>query len=388
MGIPNADFTAGKTSCALGNGEMTCDVSIGFSPRAPGLRRGALVINDAANPPNALLSVPLYGFADASVPALTPQTARVFNTGGAGVARSSQIALDGLGNLYVAGGPGETVLKLPAGGGVGTSVGVLGAGLSGAEGLALDGAGNLFVADQNQNRIVVITPAGAATVLSIGGLSTPLSVPSALTFDAEGNLYIAGSQNGRVVKVTFLGVTGTTASGIGSDVGTGAFTLGNAAGVAVAPSGTVYIADAVNNRVLQVSAAGTASMLIPSGLIFNDPQGIGVDGMGNVYVADSGNNRVVEITNAGVTSVVSTPGVSNPPALNNPTSVAADAAGKVYIADSNNHRIVEVPVGGASLSFPRTRVGVRSSPLTATVTNLGNQPLIFATNPADTPDFP
>src|SRR5208282_718819 len=48
---------------------------------------------------------------------------------------------------------------------------------------------------------------------------------------------------------------------------------------------------------------------------------------------------------------------------------------------------IEVSTSDASLAFPGTRVGMASSAQTATVTNLGNQPLVFAAHPGYTEDF-
>jgi len=55
-----------------------------------------------------------------------------------------------------------------------------------------------------------------------------------------------------------------------------------------------------------------------------------VDGAGDLYIADTGNNRVVEVTAAGVASVLSTGGLT----LSHPFGVAVDGAGDVYIADA------------------------------------------------------
>ena len=77
--------------------------------------------------------------------------------------------------------------------------------------------------------------------------------------------------------------------------------------------------------------------------------------------------------------------------MSNLYGVTVDASGNVYLPDSANNRIVEVPVAGASLAFAGTSYGMAStdSPKTATVTNLGNLPLVLGAspNPAYTPSF-
>ena len=291
--------------------------------------------------------------------------------------------------MYVGNFAAGNVVEVPAGGGTGYVAGISGEPLAAVTGVAIDGAGNLFIADEGHSRIVVQTPAGIASELSISGLSPGLSEPYGLAFDAAGNLYIADDGNSRIVKVSSLAVLGPASSGVGSAINTGGFSLGHVTGVGVESAG-----NHLHRRPHQRSGAadhpaGAASLLVPAGITpaLSDPQGVGVDAMGNVYIADSGNNRIVEVTTAGVASVVSTPGLPSPSALSDPSGVTVDSSGNIFIADWNNNRIVEVPAAEASLTFPHTKVGSASSWQTATITNIGNQPLIFAANPDYPADF-
>jgi hypothetical protein len=251
----------------------------------------------------------------------------------------------------------------------------------------------LFISDHLHSRIIVITPGGVASVLTINGLASALGLPTGLAFDGAGNLYIADYSNGRVVEVSSLFVSGSTSVGIGKVIGTGSYsTTGyEITGVAVDSMGNIYIPDGYDgtdpSRVIKVTAAGVASLLTPTGITFSHPAGVSVDGMGNIYVADQGNNRIVEITTAGVASVLAIKG----PTPNSAFGVTVDPSGNLYIPDEGNSRVLFVNVSGAVLTFPTsTRQGTTDTtdgPLTATVTNLGNQPLIFSTNPAYTADF-
>ena len=346
-----------------------------------------------------LLTVPLYGFSDAPLAALSPSNATLISSGEVVNELPFQLALDGAGNIYVGnyveGGDSPEVVKIPAGGGAASAVSTGSVGLgSSITGVALDGAGNLFIADYYNDQIVVVTPGGVASVLAITGLSPALGEPAELAFDGAGNLYIADLEpNSRIVKISSLAVAGSTSSGLGQVVNTGSYSFagGSVTGVGVSSNGTVYIAGRTSNQsnVVQVTAAGVASLLNASGVTFSNPQGAFVDAMGNVYIEDAGNSRVVKITTAGVASVVAIQGLTSPATLASGYGVTADASGNLYIPDWTNNRIVFVNVSGASLTFASTNVGSTSSdsPQTATVTNLGNQPLVLSANPTFTANF-
>ena len=260
-------------------------------------------------------------------------------------------------------------------------------------GVAVDGAGNLFISDHLHSRIIVITPGGVASVLSISGSAPALGYPTALAFDGAGNLYISDYENGRIVEVSCLYVGGSTSAGLGTVIGTGSYTTSaeGITGVAVDSQGNVYISDGYAgsdpSRIIKVTAAGVVSLLTPTGITFSRPEGVSVDGMGNIYVADGGNNRIVEITTAGVASVLAVNGLASPTTLGSPFGVTVDPFGNLYIPDSGNNRVLFVNVSGAALSFPSTGTGATSAAKTATVSNLGNQPLVFSANPTYTPNF-
>jgi len=72
-------------------------------------------------------------------------------------------------------------------------------------------------------------------------------------------------------------------------------------GVAVDSAGNVYVADASNNAVKRIAAAGGAITTLGSG--FNYPTGVAVDSAGNIYVADTDNNAVKKLSFTPVTPV-------------------------------------------------------------------------------------
>jgi sugar lactone lactonase YvrE len=393
-GTQNLDFTVnGTNSCTPGTtGNVACSVDVQFLPTAPGLRRGAIVVYDNSTPQVPLIIVPLYGIADAAQAAISPGPAHVIGTGSVPTALPFQLALDGAGDIYSANYTGSNIVKIPVGGGSASVVlfATLSPPIGFITGVAVDGAGNLFFGDHYNNRIDIVAANGYTSVLSISGLVTALELPTGIFFDGAGNLYISDYQNGRVVKVTNLVVaqkSSQSSSGIGFVVTPGTYTFASdsLSGVAVDPQGAVYFADASGNRVVKVSSAGAASLVVTTPLTLHSPQGVTVDGMGNLYIADAGNSRIVQVTTAGTASVVSFTGSVG--SLSGLYGVTVDPLGNILLPDFSNNRILEVNISGATLIFPNTNVSATSAPQTATVTNLGDESLVFSANPTYTANF-
>ena len=74
-------------------------------------------------------------------------------------------------------------------------------------------------------------------------------------------------------------------------------------GVAVDPSGNVWVADTSNDRITKFDASG--NVLFNFGSVgsgpgqFSNPHGISVDVQGNIWVADTSNNRVQKLRGGG-----------------------------------------------------------------------------------------
>jgi sugar lactone lactonase YvrE len=173
--------------------------------------------------------------------------------------------------------------------------------------------------------------------------------------------------NNLIRKVTAAGVVSTLAGSTtgGHDNGTGtAATFGWPTGVAVDGSGTVYVADTMNNMIRKITPAGEVSTLagsstmgqadgIGSAATFNKPFGIAVDAAGTIFVADEGNSLIRKITPigevstlAGSTASGNTDGTGTAASFNHPTGVAVDASGNVYVADTNNNLIRKITPAG------------------------------------------
>lgn len=370
------DFTIANTStCAVGT-TAACTLDITFTPQNPGLRKGAAILQYGSASSQRLI-VPIFGYADAPVAAVSPAGGDVVNT--TAIAGPFQSVMDGAGNIYVTSYLDSKLYEIVAGSSTPVAVSTGSYTLSSPAGLAMDPAGNLFIADSDNSRILERQPDGTTSVLSITGLNRNIFMPTALSFDRFDNLYIADYGNGRVVKVT--------PSGVGSVLSTGSFTFDSSfTGIDVDSSGTLYIADRDNARVVKVPANGAASVVPVTGFTLNTPQGVAVDGNDNVYILDSNNMRVLRVTTAGNVSMVSFRGVS----LGSfDYGVTASAGGQLLVSDFSNNRLVGINTGTGGYTFANTNVGATSSdsPLAGSITNLGNQPLVFTSAPTYTNDF-
>ena len=131
--------------------------------------------------------------------------------------------------------------------------------------------------------------------------------------------------------------------------------------VAVAPDGTVVVAD--GNRIVRVDGAGKVAVVAGSEgsgnsdgpaawATFNAPRGIAVAPGGVIYVSDTNNNRIRVIQNGTVSALAG--GLAGPDAQGfadgqgtaarfaQPMGIALEANGNLLVADSWNLRIREV----------------------------------------------
>jgi sugar lactone lactonase YvrE len=309
----------------------------------------------------------------------TASTARFAYPGG--------VAVDSVGNAYVADTDNSTIRKITSAGVVSTLAGLPGgnngsadgtgsaARFHGPRGVAVDNAGNVYVADTVNNTIRKITPAGAVSTLaglagSVGsadgtGGAARFDYPHAVAADSAGNVYVADTENNTIRKITPAGVV-TTLAGLpgssGSSDGAGsAARFWGPQGVAVDSAGNIYVADTYNHTIRKITSAGLVTTLAGSegfsgsedgkGSVvrFYDPEGVAVDSMGNVYVADTYNQIIRKITPAGVVTTLaglpggsgvgSADGTGSAARFNYPHGIAVNSAGNVYVADTANHTI-------------------------------------------------
>ncbi|MGI8824566.1 MAG: NHL repeat-containing protein [Chloroflexota bacterium] len=113
--------------------------------------------------------------------------------------------------------------------------------------IVLDGAGNLYVADGRHDRILKLSPGGIALASwgSFGTAPGKFNQPSGIALDAHGNIYVADTGNDRIQKLSPAGIFLRSWGATGSRPGL----FHDPAALALDSRGDMYVADAGNNRI-------------------------------------------------------------------------------------------------------------------------------------------
>jgi len=208
------------------------------------------------------------------------------------------LAQDPAGNIYVADADNYRIRRIDPAGNVTTLAGsgVRGfldgpagnARFSEPQGLALDAAGNLYIADRAANRIRLLSPAGVVSTYAGSGVVSFLdgpaatarfSAPTGVVVDGRGDVYVTDRDNQRLRRVeAATGLVSTVAGtgAVGSQDGAALSAQFNRPYSIAVRNGSLYIADASNNRIRRVAGLplGTQAraVMVPLALeVFPNP---------------------------------------------------------------------------------------------------------------------
>ena len=199
-------------------------------------------------------------------------------------------------------------------------------------GLAYDGSGNLYFADAARHQVFESTLGGSLRLIAgtgtqgyagDGGLATAaqLNTPQALAIAPDGTLYIADTGNHAIRAVTngtITTVAGTGQQGFSGDNGPAtAAQLASPNALAFDATGALLLCDSANHRIRRISAGGNVTA---SGII-TTLAGTGVQG----FAGDNGPALAAQ--------------------LDTPSGLAV-ANGTVYVADTHNHRVRAINAAG------------------------------------------
>jgi uncharacterized protein (TIGR03663 family) len=170
--------------------------------------------------------------------------------------------------------------------------------------------------------------------------------PRQIALAPDGSLYVADSLNNRIQHLSpdgqVLQVWGTYADVAQGEAPAGTFN--EPWGVAVAPDGSVYVADTWNYRIQKFTSDGKFLLMWGSGPAvgqdqFYGPRGLAVDSLGHLFVADTGNKRIVIYDADGnYLNEFGAPGMQLG-LLDEPVDIALDSVGNVYVTDTWNQRV-------------------------------------------------
>lgn len=239
-----------------------------------------------------------------------------------------------------------------------------GGGVSGAgaqefnspEAIAVDSrSGYVYVAESGNRRVQRLNAeSGDQLVHWLPTYSPALAqpfTPASVAVDARGEVYIADAVNRRVLRGTIFGPTGvplpdgTVPSLVGSPwtPADDPAHLQSPGYVHFAPDGRLWVADTGNDRVIAFSHTpqGVLDTKLLDSAGLEKPMGLATDKDGRLFVVDSGHGRVVPYDPAGVAQ----PALGSPGPGDNqfrePHGIAIDLRAEpvLYVADYLNDRV-------------------------------------------------
>jgi streptogramin lyase len=298
-----------------------------------------------------------------------------------GLNTPESLAIDSTGDVWVANYNGGVVSEFSPTGVPASATGFPGAGLEQSHSIAIDASGNAWVANyqsvsgannHDDGSVSQFSPAGVELSgygYTVGGIYNPLAIAA----DSTGAIWVADYGDSSASLLNDSGSAISSSNGYGhSDIaetsavavdashnawfavqsGAARITPGGAVtnfsccdtpdGIAIDPSGNVWIADYLASAVVELTSTGSVAnrTTLDNGNV--RPRGIAIDGAGNVWVANYTGNSVAELagSNAAVISPAAGYGLDAP--IDQPYGLAIDASGNLWLSNKDANTITQL----------------------------------------------
>ena len=311
-----------------------------------------------------------------SLPRVRAQNSSTSNSVGAGVAVATSAATAN--SVTASNGTGATAPNVPIVIAQGISVRALALGPAAADSAAASGESSqvppiYFTAAQMPNRVVSLSGE------SIGGAGTPTAGNNVSPMGAG---VARGASNATAAQAeAFATVAGNGTAGSLGDGGSATAaqlslkldSMYMRSGVAIAPDGTIFIADTKNATIRRISSALSSEPGVIRSIAgkwgptqnvqLSEPMGLALDRAGNLYIADHGANAVIELHDA-TASVPGKLGMLAQVAKATDLAVTADGS-RVFIAAAESGSLLRFDAGTRGITTLVAFSGTSSSCLPA-----------------------
>lgn len=271
------------------------------------------------------------------------------------------IAVDGSGNVFVAGFASDNVFRIAPGGAITEIIDATGDGLGntlrGPRQLATDAAGNVYVACWYSRNIFRVTPGAVITEwMDTPSGSAAIFRPLGIVSDAAGTLLVSTAFSPfRIYEVSPSGVESVHFDGDVAGLSYLQFVAGES--IAVRASGEALVPGTSGNSVLEIDTLGAFSDLIDvtgdgTGKPFVFPTSLEVDDEDNLYVTAGGSHNAFRITpSGGISEIISAIGDGAGHTLRYPIALDLDGSGAVYIVGASSENVFKVAPGGPAVEI-------------------------------------